>query len=631
MAEFQIDNIIRVAKELELLDRIDVVFADFIRKLEGNTEASKYLYLAVLFVSKATNSKHTCFDLSSLAGGHIHDLIEDETGIPEDLPNLKFPNLDVWLAKINQCIKTVVKEEDATDIVKHIVVTGDGSLYLHKYWKYEQVVIAAINDRKSQRRVVEFSRDDLKPAFEGLQNTKWQEIAVFTALCQQVAIITGGPGTGKTTTVATVLAILQGQNKHISMVAPTGKAAQRLKESIKSTKSKNSFFESIPEEAETIHKFLGYNPGSRSYKYNRYYRRPTDVLIVDEASMVSLSLFDKLVDALKPSCKIILLGDKDQLAAVETGSVLSELTNVNDINAFSSESVACMQKAGFDVQDINKNDNQSFLDLVVKLVYSHRFNSQSAIGVLSQTINDAESDVDIDAVNDVFARTFEKGEVSHIEIDENNFYAELKKLINPFVKGYKKILKDYEKSMTSEGDSINAIIDRILTKIDEYKVLCAYSTNELYGAIAINNYIEKTFFSKGLAPFYNGKIIMIIKNDRMLGLANGDVGVILQGEDEAMYAFFRSLDDDFFQKVPVSALPEYTAAFAATIHKSQGSEYDNVIMVLGDRVGKLLTKELVYTGITRAKKTVAILAGVGVLGKASICRTKRSSRIQKFL
>ena len=378
MAEFQIDNIIKVAKELELLDKIDVIFADFIMKLEGYFEDSKYLWLAVLFLSKSTNSKHTCLDLHNIAECGVYDLIEDETGIPENLPNLKFPDFDIWMNKIKGCVKTVVCERDASDVSKHIVITEDGFLYLHKYWQYEQVVVEAINGRKVQRQVVNLTREDLKSAFSGLQNTKWQEIAVFAALCQQIAIITGGPGTGKTTTVATVLAVLQKQNQHISMVAPTGKAAQRLTESIRNTKERNSFFKTIPEEAETIHRFLGYNPRARAYKYNRNYKKNTDILIVDEASMVSLSVFAKLVEALKPSCKIILLGDKDQLAAVETGSVLSELTNVDDINSFSNGMADFLEKAGFDVSDINRNDNQSFVDLVVKLVYSHRFNSKSA-------------------------------------------------------------------------------------------------------------------------------------------------------------------------------------------------------------------------------------------------------------
>jgi len=631
MAEFQIDNIIKVAKELELLDKIDVIFADFIMKLEGYSEDSKYLWLAVLFLSKSTNSKHTCLDLHNIAECGVYDLIEDETGIPENLPNLKFPDFDIWMNKIKGCIKTVVCERDASDVSRHIVITEDGFLYLHKYWQYEQVVVEAINGRKVQRQVVTLTREDLKSAFSGLQNTKWQEIAVFTALCQQIAIITGGPGTGKTTTVATVLAVLQKQNQHISMVAPTGKAAQRLTESIRNTKERNSFFKTIPEEAETIHRFLGYNPRSRTCKYNRNYKKNTDIIIVDEASMVSLSIFAKLVEALKPSCKIILLGDKDQLAAVETGSVLSELTNVNDINSFSSGMVDFLKKVGFDVSDIHKNDNQSFVDIVVKLVYSHRFNSQSAIGVLSQRINDAESLEDIDAVNKVFSQTFEKGEASHIEIDENNFLPELKKLISPFIKDYKKLLKDYETCLIDGSDSINDVVDSILTKIDEIKVLCAYRRDEVYGTVAINNYIEKTFLSKDVAPFYNGKIIMIVRNDRMLGLANGDVGVILQDVDGVSYAFFRAIEGDQFMQVPVSALPEYESAFAVTIHKSQGSEYKNVIMVLGDSAGKLLTKELVYTGVTRAKESVTILAGEGVLGEAAICRTKRSSRIQKFL
>ncbi len=628
MAEFQIDNIIKAAKELELLDKIDVIFADFIMKLEGSSEESKYLWLAVLFLSKSMNLKHTCLNLNNIAGRSIYEIIEDEAGIPENLPNFKFPDFDLWMTKIKRCFKTVVCEPDASDIVKYIVVTEDGFLYLYKYWQYEQVVVEAINSR-SQKQVVKITREDLKPAFSGLLNTEWQEIAVFAALYQQITIITGGPGTGKTTTVATILAVLQKQNSYISMVAPTGKAAQRLTESIRNTKERNSFFKEIPEEAETIHRFLGYNPRARAYKYNIDYKKNTDILIVDEASMVSLSLFAKLVEALKPSCKIILLGDKDQLAAVETGSVLFELTNIDDINSFSSGMLNFLKNAGFDVSDINKNDKQSFVDIVVKLVYSHRFNSQSAVGVLSQRINDAESPEDIDAVNDLFSQTFEKGQVSHVKIDENNFFPELKKLINPFIKDYKKLLKDYEMCLIDDVGSINDVIDGILKKIDESKVLCAYRQDEVYGTVGINNYIERTFLSKDIAPFYNGKIIMIVRNDSMLGLANGDVGVILQDTDEMNYAFFRI--NNSYMQIPVSALPEYESAFAVTIHKSQGSEYENVIMVLGDSAGKLLTKELVYTGITRAKQSVTILAGEGVLGQAAIRRTKRSSRIQKFL
>jgi hypothetical protein len=170
MAKFQIDNIIKVAKELELLNRIDVIFADFIMKLEGYSENSKYLWLAVLFLSKSTNSKHTCLDLHNIAECGVYDLIEDEIGIPENLPNLKFPDFDIWMNKIKGCVKTVVCEQDASDVARHIVITEDGFLYLHKYWQYEQVVVEAINGRKVQRQVDNITREDLRPAFNDLQN-----------------------------------------------------------------------------------------------------------------------------------------------------------------------------------------------------------------------------------------------------------------------------------------------------------------------------------------------------------------------------------------------------------------------------------------------------------------------------
>ena len=632
MAEFKIDKIIEIAKDLGLFHQIDILFADFLMELEGQSEHSKHLYLAVLFVSRATNSKHTCLDLKSLANANLYDFVDDEKIITDDPQIMLMPDYEIWIEHIMQASKTVVLEKVADDDVsKHIVLTDDGFLYLHKYWRYEQVVIDAINCRKQYKNSLSVARDDLKPAFDNMQNTQWQEIAVLLTLRQQISVITGGPGTGKTTTVATALALLQKDGKYISMVAPTGKAAQRLKESIGATKKRNSFFANIPEDAETIHRFLGYNPRLRSYKYNVENKRPTDVLIVDEASMVSLSLFAKLVEAVKPSCKIILLGDKDQLAAVETGNVLSELTNVDDINSFSSNTAKFLNNLGF--ENISENNKQAFIDIVVKLVYSHRFNDKSAIGVLSKLVNDAETEEDVQQIEDLFSQSFEAGEIFNIEVDEDNFYHELKKSVKPFIKTYKISLNYYEQ-MVGNGNTelINSAIEDILNQIDECKILCAYRKNEVFGVDAVNSYIEKTFFSQSFASFYNGKIIMIIKNDCLLGLANGDIGVILEDAEGVNHACFRSVDsENIFFTIPVSALPEYESAFAVTIHKSQGSEYKNIIMILGDEISKLLTKELVYTGITRAKESVEIFAGKGTLAKASISKTKRSSRIQKFL
>lgn len=632
MAEFKIDKIIQIAKELGIFHQIDILFADFLMELEGQSEHSKYLYLAVLFVSSATNSKHTCLDLKSIAGVNLYDLVNDEKTITDDPPVMLMPNYKIWIEHIMQASKTVVLEKFADDDVsKHIVLTDDGFLYLHKYWKYEQIVVDAINCRKKCKSSLSVSRADLKPAFANMQNTEWQEIAVLLALRQQISVITGGPGTGKTTTVATALALLPKEEQYISMVAPTGKAAQRLKESIGATKKRNSFFANIPEDTETIHRFLGYNPRTRSYKYNVENKRPTDVLIVDEASMVSLSLFAKLVEAVKTSCKIILLGDKDQLAAVETGNVLSELTNVDDINSFSSNTVKFLNDLKF--ENISENNQQNFIDIIVKLVYSHRFNDQSAIGVLSKLVNDAETEEDLQKIENVFSHSFDVGEISNIEVNEDNFYPALKKSVQPFIKAYKKSLKHYEHVVETENQEVvHSAIEDVLNQIDECKILCAYRKNEVFGVDAVNNYIEKIFFSQSFATFYNGKVIMIIKNDRLLGLANGDIGVILQDEDNVNHTYFKSVkSESLVRSIPVSALPEYESAFAVTIHKSQGSEYKNIIMILGDEISKLLTKELVYTGITRAKESVEIFAGKETLAKAAICKTKRSSRIQKFL
>lgn len=615
------------AVETELFQPIDIHFADFLVGLNELFDAD--LYLLALLVSHFTGKQHTALKFKS--GQTLNSLFEEYGSEVDDFKDVKLP-----MVKLNNWQKVLGKPGDKTPLVYDV---ERSLLYLYRYWFYEKNTAEFIKSRTMN--LVELDDTKVKWAMEKLFKSSgpsasydpinWQEVAAFTALKNRFAVISGGPGTGKTTTVAKVLALLTSLQPglKIDLVAPTGKAADQLVKSIRSAKKKIPFealgitTDAIPEEAGTIQRFLGYIPDSAEFRYNADNKKSTQLLLVDEASMVSLPLFSKLFAALNDNCRVILLGDKDQLAAVENGNVLGDITDSEQINHFSSQFVneyAQIANCSKYPKQLSISENPTTLeDAVAQLEFSYRFNYNSGIGQLSAMVNSQ----DLNCVE--FMKSKGEGAFNDIELKElpepEFLYDSIRQFINEADKrcGF----LNYRRAVNA-GDPLHA-----LQLFDRARVLCAIN-NGVYGVENLNRIIEELLFIGRLDKFYIGRPIIVLKNDHNLKIYNGDVGIIMKDTNGVLKAFFPDGEGEVKAISPAS-LPEHATAFAMTVHKSQGSEFNDVLMILPETFSPVLTKEIVYTGITRAKTNIETWSNDRILKQTIQNPIKRTSGLRAKL
>ena len=628
-----------------LLNEIDVEFANFICELQGcdcDNSSNNNLWLLAALLSYSVDNGDSAFNPADYENKPINEifnisqkfnLLSDEK--KNEILNNKIPEFDIKELLKNS--KVIGSPEKSKPIVY------DGTLfYLHKFYNYEKIIAEFIKKRIGRNiKISDNIKKEINSLFPDnfvseMETVNWQKVAAILALSNDFLVISGGPGTGKTTTAGSILALLLKQNKeqnkelNIKMVAPTGKAADRLNESIKEFKIKKAeeiaveIINAIPENAQTIHRFLGIN--SHKPAFTKYNKAPVDVLLIDEASMVSLPIFAKTFEVLNDDCKVILLGDKDQLMAVENGNVLNDITSVEELNKFTEKFVDITKNITDNKLDlpVADNENNPIENIAVQLEHSWRFNSNSGIGELSKAVNSATSTTKDDEILSVFDK-FEKIEIKNITNEEE---------ITKFIKKIcEEQLKDYVNSVNKKN------IKEIFEQLAKFRILCAIN-NGPFGVKEINKTIEQALFpDEATGSFYNGQSIMITKNDYNLKLSNGDVGVIIKDEENGEFkAYFKKKkdddkkdnDDDYIIYNP-SSLDEYTTAFAISIHKSQGSEFDKVFIIFPPSENRILTKELLYTGITRAKEECTIIAGDNIFVKAAKRKITRQSGLKSKL
>lgn len=407
--------------------------------------------------------------------------------------------------------------------------------------------------------------------------------ALLAAAPERFELITGGPGTGKTTSAARLIADLVEKNPsvRIALAAPTGKAAARLGEAIEIAWEREGLAhlkEKVTVAGRTLHRLLGYDPTTDSFR-----RGPTDplehdVVIVDEASMVPLLLMDALFDSLRPSARLILLGDHDQLASVEAGSVLSDIVGVAD--------------------------NGPLKSAVKRLTKSHRFDDTKGIGALARAIRDGDADAAMSAIQS------NDGSVQHVAQPsaDDTWLEEFATLAEPVF----------------DAESPDAAIKQL----GRVRILCATNVGPA-GTTAITVRAEQALRKRGRdvsGRNYRGRPLLITRNDYTLDLFNGDVGVVwdeIENGERVERAFVSGqADAGRARGFPLPQLPEAVTAWAMSIHKSQGSEFDTVYVVLPDRDARMLSRELLYTAVTRARSKVVLVGAEETLRKA-IERTAR--------
>ncbi|SFE07675.1 DNA helicase/exodeoxyribonuclease V, alpha subunit [Chitinophaga sp. CF118] len=445
----------------------------------------------------------------------------------------------------------------------------------------------------------------------------WQLAAAITGVLNNFTIITGGPGTGKTTTVAKILAILYNiaPSLKVALAAPTGKAAARMAESLRNTRLPVA--DELSEKLQnlspsTIHRLLKSKKDSPYFHHNAENPLNADVVIVDESSMIDIALFAKLLDAIGPDTRLILLGDKDQLASVEAGSLFGDLCQAQDtLNLFSADRLALInsfitdQRRHIPDSQISTDTTHPLFQHLVELRRSHRFTGHKGIGKFSKAI--IRNDI---PVLEEFLHT---GNDEQVVIDPD--YS--KELFEQFVSGYEDFIKEKD-------------IREALHKMNGLRVLCAVREGE-QGLYAINRTIEKYLHDKRLikinAEFYENRPIILTRNYYEHNLFNGDTGIIRMDENNVLMAWFEDGTGELKAVLP-GYLTEAETVFAMTIHKSQGSEFNKVLVVLPAVTNvAILTRELLYTAVTRARTMVYVQSSEAVMLQAAAHSVERASGI----
>lgn len=522
--------------------------------------------------------KNFRIELSALSASSVHDAIRA-------------------LAKAHPLIMGG-KAAEGTPLVFHESAAGQARLYLNKYRQYELDVAAWMRQAVAAPRDGELPMTDIQrvssyysASSASEDNPGCQPLAIQKAVGRRFAIITGGPGTGKTTVLAAILGLICRDNPtwRIALAAPTGKAKARMQEAIGKGVKLLTLAEDVKKQllslpASTVHTLIGLRPDAATPIYHAGKRLPYDLVVVDEASMVSLPNMAQLLRALKPDARLLLLGDKDQLSSVETGSVMADLCQCQTL----LDAIAVLHK------NYRAKDNRALTEFAQRVVMT---TDASAIAQLAEDLYTAHADPSQAAA-----------EFAVSEPPSASMLAD----------ALKKVVADWGLSGWKKGRSP----DEFFAFADSFKILASNREGD-FGVKNLNAVMCEIL---GIAPYADGTPVMILRNDKLTGLNNGDIGVVW--ENQVYFPNPEREGEDSANKYRVYALgglPDYELVYAMTIHKSQGSGYKKVLMVLPEKDNPVLTRELVYTGITRTELKFRLWAPKEVLQTALLRPTRRIS------
>lgn len=639
------------------LRALDRSFATFI--LEQDSQAQASVLLAAAMTSHQLGRGHSCLDLGATL--HAPDFVlslppEGEDG--SQLPSQWLLGLDVAQWRRALALSSMVEDRDEPQRFpeRPLVLTGQ-RMYLRRYWNYERSIAQALSARLSVGAVtpekLSSRLDALFPdTFEvnGERCSDWQKIACAVAARGNFSVITGGPGTGKTTSVVRLLGLLQtpaveeGKPLRIRLAAPTGKAAARLSESIgkavRELPVSVPVREAIPTDVSTLHRLLGSRPDSRNFIHHRDKPLELDVLVVDEASMIDLEMMACLLDALPRQARLILLGDKDQLASVDAGSVLGDLCRDAEAGGYSEQTTAWLK--AHSGEEVSAPGLQTAVDLgdalaqqTVMLRYSRRFDSQQGIGRLAKLVNEKNASEARGLLDQQLPQLF------NLKWRSEHDSALTDLIINgkgdaPGYRHYLEQLRDQRPVKDTPWDSNlwAGWAGKVLAAFDVFRLLCALRRGP-WGVEGLNQRVAAELRRCGLLSgdqgWYEGRPVLVTRNDYSLSLMNGDIGIALwvpgpSAERVLRVAFPRNDGSGGVRFVMPSRLVEVETVFAMTVHKSQGSEFNHTALVLPDALNPVLTKELLYTAITRAKQWFSLVeSSPGVFEGAVSRNVQRTS------
>jgi exodeoxyribonuclease V alpha subunit len=617
------------------LRRLSGAFARFVAT---SGKVPPALELACLLLSELEGRGHSCLQLEELANDPAAllgwDSAQWKTLAASCAPLPR--TAAAWAEMLGRC--EAVWQPGGLDFGEPLVLDG-ARLYLRRYWRDEATVASAVRLRASLENKVDSDEvrrwlDILFAGARAADKPDWQKVACAVAVRGSLAVITGGPGTGKTYTVARLLALLfalaeDPGSRRIALAAPTGKAAARLKQSI--DKALNELADKVGGAlplreltmrmgaARTLHSLLGARPDTRAFAHHAGNPLDVDVLIVDEASMVHLEMMAALLDALPASAMLVLLGDKDQLASVEAGAVLGDLCHDAEAGNYSQATVDYVLAASGEQVPGNfpsSGPARPLAQQTVMLRHSRRFGGP--IGQLAVAVNRG----DAAAAQDVLR----SGADGLRWIEHPTQHA----VVGLAVEGYAPYLRLLEQGPGSAAHE--DWVRSILQAFEGFRILCAMRVGE-WGVDGLNEAIALALGGAGLlnrrGEWYAGRPVMMTRNDYATGVYNGDIGIALA--DPARPASLRVyfLEGDAVRSVLATRLRHVETAFAMTVHKSQGSEFAHTVLVLPRERNALVTRELVYTGITRASRQFTLAAPTEVLAGGTAERTRRASGLRE--
>ncbi len=625
------------------LRRLSGAFARFIASVG---DSSPQLMAACVLLSELEGRGHSCLMLDELNADPAALLgwsAEEWDGMRDAVGG--WPQTTAaWRQLLLGCAQ--VWAAHSADHNQPLVLDGE-RLYLRRYWLDETHVAKAVRGRAlggvlaadDDAYTGDIRRwlDNLFPHAPRGGGVDWQKIACAVAMRGKLGIITGGPGTGKTYTVARLLALLfatAGERQaglRVALAAPTGKAAARLKQSIDSALDElaGKVGDELPLRklaaqmgaARTLHSLLGARPDTRAFQHNAGNQLEIDVLIVDEASMIHLEMMSALLAALPDTATLILLGDKDQLASVEAGAVLGDLCHNAEQGEYLPETLSYVEAStGQRIPENFEGHGGPIAQQTVMLRESRRFGGP--IGQLAQAVNAGDAATAVQVLREGL-----DGKITWTDL------AQSADLLQLALSGYRPYLQ-LVKNSPAEADETAQLTwaKSVLTAFEGFRILCAVREGE-WGVSGLNEAIEQRLQSAGLlkraGEWYVGRPVMVTRNDYATGVFNGDIGLTLPdpARPGALRVYFS--EGEAVRSVLATRLRNVETAFAMTVHKSQGSEFAHTAMVLPKDGGGMLARELIYTGITRARDYFTLLTPNGqVLLDAIGQRTQRASGLR---